>query len=207
MCGATQQQTDIANEQQQFYTNAIQQQQDAWGQDQDILSAMQSVYAPIFNKGPNQEGFSQQELNSMETGVTEGTANNYAQASKAVGENLAAEGGGNVDIASGGAAQLKAQVATSAAQTESQEQQQITQADWQQGYNEWLQAAQGMNSTAGFLNPIGYSGAATNSGSAASTTANQIAEENNSWVNAALGAAGSIGGAVVGENPGGVFGP
>jgi hypothetical protein len=206
MCGATEQQTDIANEQQQFYSNAIQQQQQAWGDDQEILSAMKNVYQPIFNAGPSQQGFSSQERAAMNTQVTEGTAQNYAAASKAVGEQLAAQGGGNVDIASGGAAQLKAQVAQSAAQEMSQEQNQITQADWQQGYNNWLNAAQGMSETAQLYNPLGYSGAATNAGSAAGTTANQIAQENNSWINAALGAAGSVGSAVVGENPGNIFG-
>jgi hypothetical protein len=199
MCGATQQQKDIADQQQQFYTNAIQQQQEAWGDDQEILNAMKSIYGPIFAQGPSQEGYSPEEKASMNTSVIEGTAQNYAKASEAVGEQLAAQGGGNVYIPSGGAEQLKAQVTQSAAEEMSREQQQIVQGDYQQGYNQWLAAAQGMGNVAELYNPLGYSSAATNAGGAAGTTANQIAQENNSWLNAALGAAGAIGGGIAGN--------
>jgi hypothetical protein len=101
--------------------------------------------------------------------------------------------------------QQQAELASSAANSEAQQKQQITQANYQQGYNEFSQAAQGLTSTAGLLNPTGYSGAATGAGNAAADTANQIASENNSWVNAALGAAGAIGTGVVAQNPGGIF--
>jgi hypothetical protein len=58
----------------------------------------------------------------------------------------------------------------------------------------------------GELNPTAYNNSATGAGDSASKTANDIAQAQNSWINAALGAAGVIGGAVVGENPKGIFG-
>jgi hypothetical protein len=123
-----------------------------------------------------------------------------------VGESLAAQGGGNETIGSGGAAQLKAETAQSAAGELSREQTQIKESDYQQGYNQWQAAAGGLESIAAGQNPLGYESAATGAGGAAGTTANQIAEQQNSWINAAIGAAGSIGGAVINQNPGGIFG-
>jgi hypothetical protein len=206
MCGASSQQNNVESEQNQFYQQAMTEQSAAYSEDQEILNQMKSVYEPILAKGPDQQGFSEAEENTLNTQAVEGTTQNYSQAAKAVGEETAAEGGGNAVLPSGGATELKAQTAAAAAQQESSEESQIQEADYAQGYNEWQNAATGLATVSGQLNPTAYSNAATSAGSATSTTANEIAQENNSWINAAIGAAGSIGGAVVSENPGGIFG-
>lgn len=198
MCGASSQQTQIEQQQQQFMNEAMQQQATSWSQDQDILAQMKSVYAPIFAKGPSQEGFSPEEKAALNTQVTEGTAGDYAQAAQAVGQKLAAQGGGNIAIPSGASSAIQASIATSAAQTEAQQRLGITQASYAQGYQNWLNAASGMGETASMVNPVNFSGAATQAGKSAADTANQIAQENNSWINAAIGAAGNIGGAALG---------
>jgi len=172
----------------------MQQQQAAWGQEQEILNTMRATYAPIFSKGPSQEGFSPEEKAALNTQVTEGTAQSYADAAQAVNEQLAAQGGGNMVIPSGATDTIKAAMAQSAATNAANQRLGIKQASWQQGYQNWLNAAQGMTNAAGLINPVAYSGAATNAGSAASSTANEIAQANNSWINAAIGAAGAIGG-------------
>lgn len=206
MCGATTQQNNLSQEQADYYAQTIQQQSQNYGEDQDLIKAMTAAYEPILAKGPNQEGFNDQELTSLNSQATEGTATNYAQAEKALGEQQDAAGGGNPSLSSGAQTQQSAELAASAANEESGQKQQILQADYAQGYNEWQQAGQGIEAASGQLNPVGYSGAATGAGSAASNTANEIAQENNSWVNATLGVLGSVGGAIVGENPGGIFG-
>jgi hypothetical protein len=207
MCGSTQQQTQIESEQQEEFEQEMQEQMQVYAEDQGILKQMQDIYSPILAKGPNQEGFSQDEENNLNATAVEGTAENYAQVAKAAGEGQAAEGGGDVDLPSGSQEELKAQIGAAAAGQESSEESQIKQADYAQGYSEWQTAAEGLSGVANDLNPVGYSGAATASGNAAANTANQIAEENNSWENAAIGAVGAIGGAVVDQNPGGIFGP
>jgi hypothetical protein len=205
MCGSTSSQNNLDAEQTAFYQQAQQQQATVYGENQQILSYMTGLYEPILAKGPSQQGFSQAENTSLNSQATEGTAQNYQNAAKAVGEQTAAEGGGNTYLPSGAATQLKAETAASAAQQESSEQEQITQANYNQGYSEWEQAASGLGGVASDLNPTAYSSSATSAGSAAASTANQIASENNSWINAALGAAGAVGGAVVDQNPGGLF--
>jgi hypothetical protein len=203
MCGATGAQNQLETSQADFYNQATQQQDQVYGQDQELLGALKSAYAPILAGGPDQQGFSQGEVNNLNTEATEGTASNFNQADKALKESQAATG---VASPTGAQEQQQAELASSAANSEAQQKQQITQANYQQGYNEFSQAASGLTNTASLLNPAGYSGAATGAGEAAGNTANQIASENNSWVNAALGAAGAIGTGVVAENPGGIFG-
>ena len=95
MCGASAQQTQIEQEQQQFYQHGIQQKSTAWAEDQDILQALQSQYGQIFAKGPSQEGFSPEEKAALNTQVTEGTAQNYTQAEQAIQSSQAAAGGGS----------------------------------------------------------------------------------------------------------------
>jgi len=177
--------------------------QEEYGDQQAIYGPMSSQFKSILAKGPNQEGFSAGETEDLNAQAEEGTAENYKNAAKAVGESEAAEGGGNIAMPSGAQDEEKAGIATSAAQQESAEESQIKGADYQEGLSEWNDAAAGLETIAAGENPIGAENAATGAGSAAGTTASQVAEEQNSWENAALGAAGSIGSAVVnqvGEN-------
>ena len=206
MCGATGAQTQIQNEQIAYYQQMQQMTAEQYAAQQAIYGPMAKQFQSIFNAGPNQEGFSQAEKDTLNSQAVEGTAENYQQAARAVNQQLAAQGGGNDYMPSGGNDQLKQEVANSAAGNESQQETQIKMADYQQGYNEWQAAGEGLQAIAAGDNPLGYANATTNSGSAVANTANQIAQEDNSWFNAVLGAAGSLGSAAISENPGDIFG-
>jgi hypothetical protein len=205
MCGATGAQYQLQQEQIQAYQQAQQMTAEEYANQQAIYAPMEAQFQAIFALGPNQEGFSPAENATLTSQAVSGTGQNYEQAARAVNEQEAAVGGGNAYTPSGGAEQLKEEVATSAAQSESQQETQIKEAGFQQGYSEWQAAGEGLMSIAAGDNPLGYEQAETGAGSAAANTANQVAQEQNSWINAALGAAGSIGSAVTEENPGGIF--
>ena len=79
MCGATAAQTNLQNEQAQFYQTANQEAAQTYGEDQALLQQMQSVYAPILAKGPNQEGFSAAETQDLNSQAVEGTAENTSR--------------------------------------------------------------------------------------------------------------------------------
>lgn len=203
MCGATGAQTELQGDQLAAYTQAMQMTQEEYGDQQAIYGPMSAQFKSILAKGPNQEGFSAGETEDLNAQAEEGTAENYKGAAKAVGESEAAEGGGNIAMPTGAQEEEKANIATAAAGQESSEENQIKQADYNQGEQEWQQAAGGLETIAAGENPEGYENAATGAGSAAGTTANQIASENNSWISAITGAAGAIGSAAVtqvGEN-------
>lgn len=193
MCGSTDAQSQIQQEQIDAYKQAQKLTAKQYANQQAIYKPMAAQFQSIFDMGPSQEGFSAEETNNLDAGAIESTATNYGNAATAINENLAALGGGNAPITVGAQEQMKANVATSAAGELSKEQRQIKQANYNQGYQDWLQSAQGLSNIAAGENPLGYEGAATSAGSAAGTTADQIAQEENSWINAAIGAAAGIG--------------
>lgn len=194
MCGATDSQYQIQQEQMQQYQQMQDMTAEEFGKMQEIYKPLEEQFQSIFKLGPGQKGFSDDETNNLNTQVVEGTAGNYGQAARAVNREIAATGGGDMYAPSGAADSLRQTVANSAAQEESREEIGVKQADYDQGYQEWLQAGQGLMSIAAGDNPLGWASATTNSGTAASETSNQIASQENSWINAAIGAAGAAAG-------------
>lgn len=205
MCGPTQTQENLQAEQADFYKSAIAESAAVFGQQQELQQQIEGVFMPILKAGPSQMGFSQEELNVLNASAVEGTAENYQAASKALNTKLAAQGGGNIPGLTGAQEQLEEELAQGSAQEQSREQTQIQESGYQQGYQEFSDATKAIEGVSDQLSPTSYMGQATGAGSAAATTASQIAQEQDSWVNAALGAAGAIGGAVVSENPKGIF--
>jgi hypothetical protein len=199
MCGSSGQQQQISDSQQQMYQTLNQNYATTFGQDQAITSALTAQFQPILAAGPNQQGFSPGETQTLNTAATENIAQNYAQAQKATAQQLAARGGGNTLLPSSVSANILAQGTNSAAAQRASAQNTIQQASYAQGYKNWNQAASVLSNTAGLINPLGYAGASTGAGTAAATTANQIASQQNSIWNAAIGALGSVGGAALGN--------
>lgn len=194
MCGATPEQEELQDEQIQFYKQGTQQAATTFAQSQALAKTLSDVYTPILQRGPNQRGFSEEERNNLNAESVEGTARSYAGASRALNEQLAAQGGGNIPLPTGGQTQLRGQLASSSAQEQSSEKNQIMQADYASGRSEFDEATGALESEQGLLNPVGFEDAATGAGGAASKTANDVANANSKWYTAALGAAGAIGG-------------
>jgi hypothetical protein len=205
MCGATSAQDQLQQEDMETLQQYDQMQQQQYANQQQLYATVNSVLQPILKAGPSQQGYSAGEFNNLNAQAVEGTAENYQGAAKAVNEQLAGEGGGDEFAPSGGQAQLKEEVAQGAAQEESGQESQILESDYATGRSNFQNAEEGEMAIASGENPLGWAGAVTSSEGAAGTQAEQIASEDNSWENALIGAAGSIGTAVVGENPGGIF--
>lgn len=180
----------------QFYAQGRQESATTFSESQDLLKLMESVYSPILAKGPNQRGFSDEERNNLNAQTVEGTARNYSAAARAVNEHIAAEGGGDNPLPTGGQVQLQEEVAASAAGEQSREESQVLQADYAQGYDEFKHAGEALSVASGQLSPTSYMNAATSAGSAAETTAKDINAEQNSWMAPVFGAIGAIGGGI-----------
>lgn len=192
MC-ATSEQNTLQTEQMDAYKQAQDLVQQQYGNQQGILAKMSAVLDPILKAGPSQRGFSDAERNDLNSQAIQGTAQNYKSASQAIGENLAVNGGGSLPMSGGPEAQIKAETATSAAGTLSSEQNEIQQQDYETGRQNFDTALSGEGNIASLENPTAYQSNATASGNSADAEANAIASENNSWINAALGAAGAVG--------------
>jgi hypothetical protein len=194
MSGPTAEQTQLQQEQIDAYQQAADLTAKQYENQQSIFGPLVSQFKSIYAKGPNQKGFSDTETQDLNSRVVEGTAENYAAAAKALGEKQATEGGGNNPLPSGAQSELQQELAASAAGQKSKQESEIAQADYSQGYDEWENAGKGLETIAAGENPLGFESAQTESGSAASKTASDIASEDNSWINAAIGAVGTAGG-------------
>lgn len=200
MCGATQQQQDISQEQQQFYSNLTSQYATMFGENQGIVSALTSAYLPILQAGPSQQGFSSAEDTALRTQNTEGVATDYAQAQKATAQILAARGGGDTLLPSSVNANILASNANAAAAQRAQGENQITQANYTQGYQNWQSAANVLGGVGSMTNPTAFGSMTTGAGTAAASTANQIAQANFAPWGAVAGTAGAILGGKVGTS-------
>jgi len=199
MCGPTAAQTNLQSEQADFYQEMTQEYSTVFGEDQGVLSELTKTFEPILAAGPSQEGFSAAEKNNLDSEAIQGTATNYAAAEKALREDQAAEGGGNTFSVAGQDTEQRGELASQAANQESSEEEQITQADYAQGQQNFDTAASALTGVASELNPAGFAGATTGAGSAAGTTADQIAQEQDSEWTPVLSALGGVAGAAAGN--------
>jgi len=199
-CGASQGQKDIANQQTSAYQAIQQQAQQVFGGSSKVFNDLVSSLSPIVAAGPNQEGFSPAEKSALQSAAITQTGQAYRNARQAVGESLAAQGGGNVgDVTGGSNTAINLGVAQSAANQTSSELNQIDQADYATGRQNYDNAVQGLSGSTNVFNPAtSMDTATTGSGTAAANTQNQIAEQDNSWVGAVSGALGNIGGVETG---------
>lgn len=199
MCGATSGQKAIGDQQNQLFSTLQNQLSTVFGNSSSVFNDLVKTYSPIFAAGPSQMGFSTQELASLKSQAISDTGDAYNHAKQAVGDRIASSGGGNEFLPAGAQIGPQVQLAQGAANQTAGELNQINQANWATGRQNWLASAQGLAGATNVFNPaVGFANASTNAGQAAANTQNQIAQENNSWVSGALGALGSIGGAAAG---------
>ena len=186
MCGASDDQRALEKDQRDFYEEGIANARTTFTESQAIQQQFQSIYSPILAAGPNQEGYSAAEKENLNAQATEGTAENYKGASRALNEKMAAEGGGNIPLNSGQQTQLRAELAASSAATQSNEENQIQAGSYATGRQNWLAAGNALNGAMNELNPTGYANAAVGEGNSAAEMANKINSESSSnfWAGA-----------------------
>ena len=195
MCGgASSAQKNLEKVQAQYYQTLINQATTEFGQASQIFKDLTSTFEPILSAGPSQTGYSTAELNNLNSIAATGQGQAYSTAEQAVNRQLAASGAG---LPNGVSDQVRIGLAGSAAQNLAGEQQTIQQNNYQQGYQNWLTAAQALSGATGVYNPAtGAAGAANQGGAAASTTANEISQQDNSWLSMVGGALGGVTGAL-----------
>lgn len=194
MCGgAPSGQKQLANSQAAYYDTLTKEAQDVFGKSSQIFGTLKDEYSPIFEAGPNQQGFSQAELDNLNSEAVTSTGQASKNVMEALNGKIGAEGGGNEFVPQGANRQLQEEADISAENQTSQELQQIKQAGYQQGYDQWKAAAAGLESAPGVFNPATEAASATTgAGSAADQTFTNVANESSSWMNlvgAGLGAA------------------
>src|SRR6185437_1587206 len=196
-CGATSGQKQVAASTTSFMTQAQDQAKTVFGDASQVFQGLMNTFAPIVNAGPNQQGFSPTELAAKRSAAITTTGQSFKNARQALGENLAAQGGGNTALPSGVAANEELQLANAGASQTANQLNEITTENYAQGRQNWATAVQGeLAAPSVFGAATGATGAGTQAGEAATTSQNDVAQADNSVLQGVLGAVGSIGGAV-----------
>ena len=177
--GASAGQDALATSQTNFYNTLSSDYNTQFANQSSILSSLNNSLSPIVAAGPNQFGFSGGEVANLNSQAIQGTGQQYANASKTLGAQQAAQGGGNSYLPTGAQGAHQAGLASASASQASNELLGIQQAGYQQGYNQYQSAIGQLGSVASQYNPTGYAGQATSAGSAAASEQNLITQENN----------------------------
>lgn len=198
--GAGAQLSSIGKSQQDFMNTLQQDYGTTFAGQQGILKNLTNSLTSTLQAGPGQYGFSQPETAALNTLATTGNAAQYQNAKQAAGAAAAAAGGGNVVLPSSAAAQTQAQIASQAAQNQSNQLLGIKEAGYQQGNQNYNTALSGLNSAASLENPNGVASTANQAGRWAAGTATTVQNLNNAaspWAIAG-GVLGGIGSSLAG---------
>jgi hypothetical protein len=199
LCGATAGQNAAATQTGTFMSTMQNQSSAVFGDSSQIFSDINAAFAPIVANGPNQEGFSPAEKSAMDSSVvdTEGQAARNAKA--ATGNAVASAGGGNTTLPSGTAAGIEADTEQRFAQATASGENQVVQADYATGRQNFDEAAQVLGgATNSFGAATGEANAATGAAGAATTAANDVATAQNSWMTPVAGILGGVAGMATG---------
>ncbi|MBS1799559.1 MAG: hypothetical protein JSS95_07000 [Acidobacteria bacterium] len=197
-CGASSQQTQTYNQQTQLSQQIMQQGQQVFGDSSKVFSDLVSSLAPTVSAGPNQEGFSAAEKSALQSQAITNAGVAYKNAKAATGNAIAAQGGGNTGTVSGANLGIEAKLAASASQNTADQLNQINLNDYQQGRENYNNAVNDLAGTTNVFNPAtNVDNSATGALEGQAKTANDIASQNNSWVQAVSGALGNLGGVAV----------
>ena len=197
LCGATGAQKSIEQSQQSFMAQAQQQASTVFGAASQVFQGLMSTFAPIVAAGPSQRGFSQAENAALQSQAITNAGVSFRNAKQALGENLAAAGGGNTALPSGVAANEELQLAEAGANNTANQLNQITEANYATGRQNYQNAVQGeLNATNVYGAATGAVSGANQAGSDAATSANNIAQADNSWMQMVGGALGGVAGGV-----------
>lgn len=197
MCGASSEQKDTYKQQSQLFGQMKDQATQVFGKSTNVFTDLFDAFSPVVAAGPNQEGFSAAEKSALQSQAITQTGVSYENARKAVGERIAAQGGGNMALPSGASIGAEVELANAGAAQTAGQLGEIERADYATGRDNFFKASQGLNGSTEVFNPsTGAGNAATGAGSAAASTANEISQANNSWMTAVSGALGGVAGAV-----------
>lgn len=183
MCG-TSKATDKAAADQKNFTNTLMSQgAQVFGADNSVFNSMMKSYGPTVAAGPSQQGWSQAETNAVNAQIVNQAAVANRNIAAAVGNNLAAVGGGNVSggTSAGSTAALEASIAENTEAQKSSALNLATQQNYQQGVHNYEFAAGGMQAAPGVYSNMPKMNEATQAGLDRNMANAQAADAASNW--------------------------
>jgi hypothetical protein len=187
ICGPSSQQEGLAAQEASFSNLLQANYAQNFGAQSQVLQNLNNIFTPIAQAGPDQQGYGPQQLAALNTEIGEGVGQNYSKASQALNTQFATQGGGNEFLPTGAQAALKSQLATSAANEMSNEQLSVTNANYNQGRQNWQNATAGLGALAQEYNPNAIGGLANNANEGAFNEATNIQQMQNQKQSAIAG--------------------
>jgi hypothetical protein len=158
-----------------------------------LLSSLNSSLQPLLAAGPSQQGFSGQERAALNTSAINNAGAAARNARQAAG-NFAAGQNNSSGLQSGVQKQINASIDSSAANNLATNQNQIVQADYNAGRQNYQEAVAGLNALSGQYNPGQFSGQAQSGINDQFSMDKEINAENNAKQAAIAGGIASLAG-------------
>ena len=153
-CGPTSQEKQLQGQSQSFATMLQGNYGTLFGQQQGVLNSINRSLSPILSAGPSQQGFSAPERAALNTQAINNAGAASRNAQQAAANFGAGQGsGGSSGITSGVQQQIQGSIASSSANQLAGAQNQITQADYAQGNQNYWKASEGMRQLAQGYSP------------------------------------------------------
>ncbi len=174
-----------------FYKQMTQEQQTAFGEDQQLLSEVQQQTLPILAKGPLQYGYSPQ-LDSLLQGYIKSSGATATANSINATELQQRQATGGAPAPEGSNAEIEAVANTLGNQSTASNLVNEKLSGYQAGRQLYSEALGALTSEQSLLNPSGYAGAATGAGNAATGAINLADSERSNLLQTLAG--GALGG-------------
>ncbi len=194
MCfsGASGQEKSIASDQTGLFGALRNQLGTVFGAGSSVFSKLMGAFSPIVDRGPNQQGMTYAEVAARKTAAKENVAATYSSARKAIGEQTAAFGGGNIALPGGAAIGPQLQLSQAAAGAESKAYNDIDMQNYDMGRKNWEDATRGLaEAPSSFNSASNYGRTATSSGEAAFGEEHTNNQENIAAENQIMGTIGT----------------
>lgn len=195
MGGASDLQKNLAQEQQQFYQQATAEQEAQFTNQSELLDSLRQAWMPILQAGPNQAGFSPELDSMLKSQITDQGAQTTTNSVNAVEQREKQVSGGAPVLPTGANEQVEADAQVLGQQATAAGLQKETEANFEQGNQNFDNAANVFNGISAQENPVGYITAASGAGGTANSEANAVQQANEQ---------GSFGGIVGGLLGGGI---
>ena len=201
MCGPSAALQNLAASATSFAGQVQQQATQIFGSASTVFNNLMGTIQNVVKGGPGQAGWGAAETNAVNSQILNNAAVSARNEKSAVGNDVAAIGGGNTVNPSGLETAVNLQTAQSVENAKSQQEEQATVANYQQGnqnynaaVNEEMQLPKVFDASAAEDN------AAVNANTAATNAQTAVSSANNWWepiLGSAIGAGGSIGAAAL----------
>jgi hypothetical protein len=199
MCGPTNQEKQLQGQSQSFATMLQGNYGTLFGQQQGVLNSINRSLSPILAAGPSQRGFSAEENAALNTQAINSAGAASRNAQQATANFGAGQGGGSgTGLISGVQKQLQSAVASQSANQLASAQDQITQADYTQGNQNYWRAQGGLNTLAEGYSPNSAQGGAINSNQNSFGEAKTIQDQKLQEAQAIAGGVTSLAGSALG---------